>query len=146
MNWFFILGSIVFIVFFAIFVFGFVSAAVLGNKKNRRNYAIFLLSQVAEDVRRKLINIWIEYSNNNIKEVNNISSNLGADNLDYLLNKLGPENRPKNFSSGKRRDVLSWNTMEKELQSMGYTINASKIITGIVLNDLDSVLLELKNN
>lgn len=129
-------------VFIIIFLVGFVVAAVT-NKKREHAYSILLLSQLTEDIRNKLIDILFAYGNKDSDEINRIICSIGQDELNCLISMLGPDNRPKDLSSGKFGDYLSWKAMENSLQEQGYTINSSKIITGIVLHGLDNMLSKL---
>jgi cbb3-type cytochrome oxidase subunit 3 len=145
-----IIIAIIVVIFILLFLAGMVFAAVLGRKKNRRAYAIVILSKLPEETRKKLIDILLAYKNSNVEEVNNIVATIGAIQLNQLLGLVGPQNRPKEFSAGKLGDNLSWAANENALQDQGYTINASKIIAGIILHYLDIVLIEIikkdKNN
>ena len=125
------------------FLVGVISAAFLGRKKNRHAHAIVLLSQLSEELIKDMIDILLAHKNNNVDEINKIAGTIGSDMLNQLLKSIGPENRPKEFSSGKFGDSLSWTAMENELQDRGYTINSSKIVTGIILHDLDIALIEI---
>lgn len=126
-----------------IFLSGVISAAVLGRKKNRHAHATILLSQLPEELTGKMINIWLAHKNNDVEEINSIAGTIDSDMLNQLFNSIGLKNRPKEFSSGKFGDNLSWTAKESALQDHGYTINSSKIVTGIVLHDLDVVLMKI---
>lgn len=132
--------------FVAVFLAGVVSAAFLGRKKNRRAHAKILIAQLPEELRQILVDIWSAHRDNNIERVNDIASNIGSDRLNPLLKFIGPENRPKVFSSGEFGDNLSWTALENALQDKGYTTNASKLITGIVLHELDTVFKKIDKN
>lgn len=138
-----IIAIIIVSVFVLIFFGGMVSAAFLGRKKNRCAQAIILLSRLPEELIKDMIDILLAYKNNDVGEVNRISNTIGSDMLNQLLKSIGSENRPKEFSSGKFGDNLSWTAMETELQDRGYTINSSKIVTGIILHDLNVALIEI---
>jgi len=129
-------------VFIIIFLIGFVLAAAT-NRKREYAHSILLLSQITEDTLNKLINILLAYRNKDSDEINRIICGIGKDELNCLISMLGPDNRPKDLSSGKFMDYVSWTAMENSLQEQGYTINSSKIITGIVLHGLDTMLLKL---
>lgn len=135
-------------IFVLIFLIGLTSAAVLGQKKNRRAHAIILLSQLPEELRKKMIDILLAHKKNDAAEINSIVGTIGSGMLNQLLKSIGPENRPKEFSSGKFGDKLAWTVMENALQDQNYTINSSKIVAGIIHHDLDVVLIEMnkKNN
>lgn len=140
-----IIGVVIVLVFVLTFLMGAISAALLGNKKNRRAHAIVLLSQLPQGLIKDMVLISSAHKNNDIDEANKITSTIGSDALGRLFKLVGPENRSKEFSSGKFGDSLSWTAMENELQDRGYTINSSKIVTGIVLYDLDIVLMEIES-
>ncbi|GEM_PF-4531991 len=137
---------IIIIGFIVWFIGGIISAAIFGRKKNRRAYAVLILAQLPEEIRKKLINIWLAYKNNNVEEVNNIVATIGSIQLSQLLGLIGPQNRPREFSAGKFGDNLSWTTCEITGQELGYTINASKILAGIIFHYLDIVLMEMEIN
>lgn len=130
-------------IFVLLFLAGMFSAAVLGGKKKRRAHAIVLLSQLQEALTKKMINILLGHKNNDVEGVNSIVRTIDPNMLNQLLKTIGPENRPKEFSSGKFGDNLSWMAMENALQDRGYTNNSSKIVTGIIFYDLDGVLIEI---
>lgn len=139
-----IILSVVLSVFVFIILVGFVVAAVT-NKKRERAHSILLLSQLTEEMRDKLVDILFAYKNNDSDEMNRIVCSIGTDELNSLISVIGPNNRPKHLSSGEFGDNLSWTTMENSLQEQGYTINSSKIIAGIILHGIDSMLLKLYN-
>jgi len=145
MRWILTIIITILVIFILIFLTGVISAAFLGRKKNRRAHAIVLLSQLTKELIEKMIDILLAHRTNNMEKINSIMSALGSDTLNQLLKLLRPENRPKNFSSGKFGDNLSWTAMEKALQDQDYTINSSKIVTGIILHNLDVVLMEMDN-
>ncbi len=130
-------------IFVLIFLAGIISAAFLGRKENRRASAIVLLSRLPEELTKKMIDILLAHKNNDAEEINRIVGTIGSDMLNQLLKSIVPENRPEEFSSGKFGDNLSWAVMENALQDRDYTINSSKIVTGIIFYDLDAVLTEM---
>lgn len=138
-----IIAIIIVSIFVLMFLVGVISAAFLRRKKNRRAHAIALLSQLPKELIKEMIKILLAHKNNDIDQVNKITSAIGSDILNQLFKSTGFENRPKEFSSGKFGDSLSWTVMENALQDRGYTINSSKIVTGIVLHDLDTTLIEI---
>ena len=138
-----IIAIVIVSIFALMFFAGTISAAFLGRKKNRRAHAILLLSQLPEELVKNMMDILLAHKNNNVSEINRVTRTLGSDMLSQLLKSIGPENRPKEFSAGKFGDNLSWIAMENELQDRGYTINSSKIVTGIILHDFDIVLMEM---
>lgn len=144
MKWIYIIIVIIVTIFILWFLGGIVFAAIFGRKKKRRDYAIFILTQLPEEIRKKLISILVAYKNNDVEKVNNIVVTIEPSQINQLLGLIGPQNRPKQFSSGKFGDNLAWRAGENALQRRGYTINASKIITGIIFHYLDIVLIEIK--
>lgn len=120
-----------------------ISAAFHGSKRKRRAHAIVMLSQLPKELTQKMIGILLAHKNNDAEEINSIVSTIGPNMLNQLLESIGPENRPREFSSGKFGDNLSWTAMENTLQERGYTINSSKIVTGIIFHNLDVVLMEI---
>ena len=87
--------------------------------------------------------ILLAHRNNDIDEVNKITGTIDLNALDRLIKLICPEDRPTEFSSGKFGNNLSWTVMEGALQDKGYTNNSSKIIAGIILHDLDVVLMKI---
>mgnify|MGYP001564602854 CR=1 FL=1 len=143
MKWIFVIVVIILAIFILVFLAGMASAAYLGSKKNRRTFAVGLLSQMPKEVIIKLIDILLRSKNNQVKEVNEIVADIETVQLDQLLGLFGPKNRPKEFSAGKFGDNLSWTAMEDALQDHGYTINASKLLTGITFHNIDDILIEM---
>lgn len=138
-----IIVSIFVLVFLIGIIIGIVSKAAQGHKKNRRAHAIIILSQLSEELRYKMIDILLAHKKNDVTKINSIVDTIGLDILNQLLKLIGPENRPKEFSSGKFGDKLAWTVAEKLLQDQDYTINSSKIVAGIIHHDLDIVLMEM---
>lgn len=132
--------------FILMFIIGFVLAAFSGSSKRRRAHAIILLSQLPEYQIDKLINILFAHRNKNIKQINSLVGSLGTDAKKQIIKTLAPENRPIEFSSGRFGDALAWTSMENGLREKGYNDDSSRIITGIILNDLDNVLMELEKS
>lgn len=121
-------------------IVGMLSAAFAGRSKNRRAYAIGALSRLPRELIEKMVDIVSAHKNNDVRAVNRIVGTINLMALDKLLEALGPENRPKEFSAGKFGDALSWTVLEKALQKRGYTAHASKLVAGMTLNDIDDVL------
>lgn len=115
-------------------------AALTNNNKKRRAHSITLLSQLPEGMIPRLAEIFQAHKNKNSSEVNRIVSTTDANHLNNFFELIKPENRPKYTSAGKLGDNLAWITLEKTLNEQGYTENAAKIITGIIVFNLDSVL------
>jgi len=138
-----IIAIIIISIFVLLFLTGMISAAFHGSKRKRRAHAIVMLSQLPKELTQKMIGILLAHKNNDAEEINSIVSTIGPNMLNQLLESIGPENRPREFSSGKFGDNLSWTAMENTLQERGYTINSSKIVTGIIFHNLDVVLMEI---
>jgi len=115
-------------------------AAFTNSSKKRRAHSIVLLSQLPQGLIPKLVEIFQAHQNKNLSEVNRIVSTTDANHLNDFFELIKPENRPKYTSAGKFGDTLTWTALEKSLNEQGYTENAAKILTGIIVFNLDSVL------
>lgn len=137
-----IIGLLLLTIFISTFVAGWVSATIQGSDKKRRAFAIVTISQLSDEERKNLVKIFVAFKEKNIDKVNQIAEPVSQ----ALLDICSPNNRPAQFSSGKFGDSLSWTVNETRFRELGYSENASRILTGIVLNDYDSVLNKIANN
>lgn len=133
-------------IFVALFLAGMVSAAILGSKKKRRAFALVAIAQLPEELRSKLLTIFLSYQKEDVKRVNSLVQEMDREYLKLLLNITSPQNRPADFSAGRFGDNLSWTAMEISLTEKGYSANASKIIAGIFLHDFNEVLSKMEQS
>ncbi len=88
--------------------------------------------------------IYTAHKKQDVALVNSVTVSTGIVQLNKILELMKPENRLKYLSAGMQGDVTAFTAMENELVSRNYKVNAAKIVTGIILNDLDDPLLKMK--
>lgn len=132
---------VIVLIFIVPFVGGVIMASIKGNKKRRRAYAIVLLASLPEELIIKMKNIWLAYQDKNVLEANRITASIDPELLEDLLDSLTSENRPFHLSSGKQGDSTFLIALTLELDKMGYSTKARKVISGIIIHKLNEVLL-----
>jgi hypothetical protein len=131
---------IIIVIFFSPFFIGMIWAAVKGNSKRKRAYAIVLLSQMPQGTTALLRAVWNAYKSNNIARVNNIVQPIDPDLKKEVLDRLSIDSRPTQFSSGTRGDKAFYNSQITSLHQQGYSREASELVTGIIIHELDKAL------
>ena len=130
-------------IFILFFITGIEAAANLGSAKKRRAYAMIAISQLSQTEQKLLMNIFRAHKQKDIKTVNEVANTADHETITSLLKTFSLENRPPQFSSGKFGDTLFSTTTEKSYIEAGYSTVASKLITSIMVHDLDSALKDM---
>ena len=127
------------------FVIGFVQSSTLGSDKKRRARALISLSQMTEDQRTVLKDIFLAYKANDIETANRISEETPSEVISFLINFFDYNNRPIEYSSGKAGKLI-WMGFEERLIKMGYSEAVSKIIPVVIMDNYNDMLEKMKKN
>ncbi len=116
---------------------------VLRRRKKRRERMAPWLDKIPLEILEKLSQMLKAYKNNDTNKINDLAASIDDAQLEELIFLIGPRNRPNDLPGGKYHDTSSWTKMENSLQRRGLTVNASKIMTGIILHYLKPALMEI---
>lgn len=131
---------IIIAIFLIPFLFGMIRAGVKNGSKKRRAYAIVLLSQMPHGTTALLREVWSAYKLNDILSVNSIVKLVDMDLQKEILDCLSIGSRPAQFSAGTRGNKAFYISQIMSLQQRGYTQEASSVVTGIIIHELDKAL------
>lgn len=135
-----LLLTITVIVLVSYFLIGMIMAAIKGNSRKRRAYAIVTLSKLPQGTVAKLKELWKAYQSSDIKETNGIVESIDPNILSDVLDALSVEKRPLDFSSGKMGDNMLYFATFAEMQDKGYSKKASALVASIITHELDRAL------
>ncbi len=125
------------------FVGGMVVAAVVGSKKNRRRVALAIFFSFSDDAKSMLIDILGLHRMKRISEINSIVEK-STNTTDKIISILSSENRPKEFSSGKKFNKATWTAHQMNFMKNGYSELAASLLAGVFLFELDELGLSKK--
>lgn len=145
MKWILLVLFIPLAFFAVVFLLGMIGAATGGSDKKRRARALVSLSQMTEEQRVVLKNIYFAYKAGNIEKTNEMSQQIPTETLDFLLGFFGYDNRPAEYSSGNAGKLV-WLNFENKLKNQGYSGVVSKIIPGIIMDNYNEVLDKMVDN
>ncbi|MEK7209042.1 MAG: hypothetical protein AAB677_02175 [Patescibacteria group bacterium] len=121
------------------FIGGMIAAAIVGSKKNRGRAALTLFLGFSGDAKSMLFDIFKLHQTKKISEVNSIVEKT-TNTTEEIISVLSSENRPKDFSSGKKFDGVTWTVYQKNFMENGYSELAASLLAGIFLFELDELL------
>lgn len=143
MNTVFIILILLVSPFLLAFILGAIKASNTGSDKRRQARALISLSQMTEEQRTTLKDIYSAYNSGDIKGANRISEQVSPETLNFLINFFDYDNRPIAYSSGKVGRV-TWLTYIKELKKLGCSEAVSRIIPIVVMDNYNDVLEKKK--
>lgn len=121
------------------FVGGMIVAAIVGSKKNRRRAVLTLFWDFSDDAKSMLFYIFKLHQAKKISEINSIVEK-STNTTSEIISVLSPENRPKDFSSGKKFDRVTWTAYHTNFMENGYSELAASLLAGVFLFELDELL------
>lgn len=145
MNIVFIVLTVIVALFVLVFVLGVVKASTVGSDKRRRAMALVFLSQMKEEQRAALKDIYVAYKAQIVERTNEIAEQVSTETLDFLVGFFSYKNRPIEYSSGDAGKFL-WLNFQDKLRKLGYAEVVSKIIPGVVMDNYNEVLDKMVAN
>lgn len=101
--------------FLLAFILGAVKASKAGSDKIRRARALISLSQMTEEQRIALKDIFIAYKAKDIEKVNEVSEKVSPEIINFLIDFFDYDNRPVEYSSGKTGRMI-WEGFKDKLK------------------------------
>lgn len=135
----FIVFAILFVLLAIPFTMGAIAASNQGSDKKRRAKALFSLSQMTEEQRAVLMNIFISYKNGGVNQANKVCQQASISTVNFLIDFFNYDNRPIKYSSGAIGQFTFVNFKNK-LKKLGYSEDVSKIIPGVIIDNYNEVL------
>lgn len=127
------------------FIIGVIAAANQGSNKKRRAKALFALSQMTEDQRTVLMDIFIAYKAENVDQANKVCKQASASTINFLIDFFKYSNRPIEYSSGTVGKFI-FIDFENKLRKLGYSEVVSKIIPSVVIDNYNEVLEKMNDS
>lgn len=121
------------------FVGGAIAAAITGSKKNMKRFAVTIFLKLSDDAKSMLLDIFKSHHMKKVDEVNSITEKY-TNTTNEIISTLSPENRPQEFSSGKKFDRVTWTVYQKRFIENGYSELAASVLAGIFLFELEELL------
>ena len=125
------------------FVGGMIAAAIVGSKKNRGLAALTIFLDFSDDAKSMLLDIFKLHQAKRISEINSIVEK-ATNTTNEIISTLSPENRSKDFSSGKKFDRVTWATYQMNFIENGYSELAASLLAGVFIFEFDELLSKWK--
>jgi len=118
---------------------GIITATISGSKKNRDRFAVALFLRLSAAAQSMLFDIFKFHQMKKVDEVSSVVKQYN-NTTNEILSILSPENRPQDFSSGKKFDRVTWTVYQKSFIENGYSELAASVLAGIFLFELEELL------
>lgn len=125
------------------FVGGMITAALVGSKKNRSRAALAIFLGFSDDAKSMLLDIFKLHQMKKIDEVNSVVEKT-TNTTSEITSMLSPENRLREFSSGKKFDRTTWVVYQKRFIEDGYSESSASLLAGVFFFELEDLLSEKK--
>lgn len=125
------------------FLGGIITASIVGSKKKRQKFALYIFLSLSDSAKSVLLEIFKLHKMKNVDEVNKIIEK-STNTTNEIISVLSSENRPENFSSGKKFDKVTWFAYQTEFVEGGYTQLSASVLAGIYLFELGYLLDDKK--
>lgn len=109
------------------------------RKRKRRLFAAAIFLKLSDDAQSMLLDVFKFHQIKKIDEVNSIVGQY-TNTTNEILSALSPENRPREFSSGKTFDRVTWTVYQKSFVENGYSELAASLLAGVFLFELEELL------
>lgn len=128
----------VLIVFISIFIFGFIVAFIKNKNENMfKKHALYLFSQLSENEKDIVRELWSSFQQNNPERANKIANKLNLSEIKHISTLLDPANRPSELSAGKKLDHTTWIVYFNKAKEMKFNEVSSTIVAGVGLNGIE---------
>jgi hypothetical protein len=125
--------------FILLFVLGGLMASKQGSDKQRRARAVVALSQMTEEQRNCLLDIFSAYKENDTQAANKAADKASPKDVEFLANFFNFNNRPSEYKSGTL-GMANWVVFRDKLMGLGYSKEVSKILPVVILDNYNEVL------
>ncbi len=131
---------IVIIGLFAVaFIVGAILAMIAGSKKKRSLFVAKKMLSFSDDAKSMIFDVLKLHKAGEIEKINSITIT-SSDTLKEICLSLQIENRPSEFSSGKKSDEIFFSLNKKQFREMGYSEESSILLASLFLFDFDYIL------
>ena len=119
---------------------------ILDSEHIHADWKVYINNKVldfSDDAKSMLLDIFKLHQAKRISEINSIVEK-ATNTTNEIISTLSPENRSKDFSSGKKFDRVTWATYQMNFIENGYSELAASLLAGVFIFEFDELLSKWK--